>query len=542
MVTKSLFPDGENCRKREGYQSGDGLMPLFILLFMNIVKNQSQRKPEVPFHFTRPLPPSRSQNVKSKEKPRISAIEKSRKRASHNLQVGRDLGEIAKTRGDIAAEVTADLLKLSAYDKASGELTNMRDKKGRAFTCPQSLISANTRLDANYDIRTARRHRKCIYGAFERHLPDIVEHNLDISFLTPTFPNLLGVGFADNDRFQTLAWEKFLQNKVFDEFFYGGYSKTEWTEGGKAERAKTGRAFDLEIDGINYHFHVLAINYKPFADGETSQLENKLTAMNKDKKFTASDKRLSRNSLKIVSAWTDSLKKAHLEIFGKPLKVKTKSGRVRFTFQKVSVDEIKAYDADEAKNGIFWEIAKTASYTAKGTSFKNLPPELLLEAENVFRNKRIINPFGVFRKRAESKPKQQTTPPQPLVNQSTKQSEEMTSQSPILLFDNVLRGEYEPLKNYGIRLCSQGLRDTWLRYLETNKDLIIANRRDAMLERFPNSVFTDLSGKSYYGWRALKEKRQREKERQSNYDAASDNYHLFRAYQSHYVAEMMAIS
>ncbi len=467
------------------------------------------------------------------QKPRISALEKSRRRANQNEQTGKDLGKVAKTHKDAAAEVTADLLKLSAYPKASGELTNLKDKKGRAFNCPHSFISANSILDTNYQTRTARRHRKTIYEAFERHLPDIVEHELDVSFLTPTFPNLLGIGFADNDKFQTKAWELFLQTKVFADFFYAGYSKTEWTLGNKAEREKAKRAFDLLLDGINYHCHALCINYKPFASGETSQIENKLLWMHQNGK-TAREKRPLLNSLRIVSAWTKCLKKAHREIFGKFLRIKTNSGRARFTFDNVPLDQIKAFDLDESKNGIFWEIAKTASYTAKGASFKDLPPELLLEAENVFKGKRLINPFGAFRKYVQKDSDESDS----LVKQSTKQSENTHRNSYNSLFDNVLRGENEPLKTYGIRLCEQGLRDTWLRYLDVNKDLIIGKRRDALLERFPNSVFTDLSGKSYYGWQAVREMRQREKEKQPGYNPETDNYWKFKRYQDLYFEQI----
>jgi hypothetical protein len=322
--------------------------------------------------------------------------------------------------------------------------------------------------------------------------------------------------------------------KVFGEFFYAGFSKTEWTLGNSGERAKTGRAFDVYKDGINYHSHVLCINHKPFATGETSILENELAFMNRSGKGAAEEKRLIRNSLKIVSAWTSCLKKAHQELFGKYLKVKTKSGRVRFTFQNVNINEIKSYDVDEARSGIFWEIAKTANYTAKGNSYKGLTPELLLEAENVFKGKRIINPFGVFRKQVE----RASATSADLVKQSTKQSRNVVQQISNFLFDNILRGENEPLKSYGVRLCEQGLRDTWLRYLEVNKDLIIAKRRDALLERFPNSVFTDLSGQTYYGWQAVKLLTQKKKELHKGYDRASDNYYIFKEYQKRYFEEI----
>jgi hypothetical protein len=336
---------------------------------------------------------------------------------------------------------------------------------------------------------------------------------------------LLGVGFADNGKFQDRAWELFLQMKIFGEFFYAGFSKTEWTI---AER------FDVHKDGINYHSHILCINHKPFAEGVTPDLENKLAFMNKDKRYTAEDKRLLRNSLRIVSAWTNCLDKAHREIFGAALKVKTNSGRVRFTFQDVSISEIRTYDAEESKSGIFWEIAKSANYTAKGNDYSNLPPELLLEAENFFKGKRLINPFGVFRKQVE----RTSGTSQSLVNQPTKRSEKPFKLTDNSLLDNVLRGEKESLKKYGIRLCSQGLRETWLRYLEVNKDLIIGKRRDALLERFPKSVFTDLSGKSYYGWQAVKLLKQKEKEKKEGYNPALDNYHLFRNYQNAYYSEV----
>jgi hypothetical protein len=459
-------------------------------------------------------------------KPKFSAIEKSRKRAKQNLQTGKILGEIAEARCDVSAEVVADLLKLSGCEKANGELMNLVDKKGRVYTCPHSLISANTRLDTNYQIKTARRHRERIYDAFIDRIDEIKEHNLNVSFLTPTFPNLLGVGFADNDRFQARAWELFLQMKIFGEFFYAGFSKTEWTLGGSGERAKTGRAFDLQKDGINYHCHALCINYKSFAEGETFQLENELEFMKGKKGYTADDRRLIRNSLKLVSAWTKCLKKAHWEIFGKVLKVATKSGRVKFTFQNVAISEIQNYDTEESKNGIFWEIAKTANYTAKGNSYNTLPPDLLLEAENVFRGKRLINSFGVFRKQVQKL----SSTSQPLVNHQTKQSEKPVDLIDNSLLNNALRSETESLKNYGIRLCSQGLRDTWLRYLEANKGLIIAKRRDGLLERFPNAIFTDLSGQKYYGWEARRLLSQKEKEKQEGYNPESDNYHLFRKY------------
>jgi hypothetical protein len=340
----------------------------------------------------------------------------------------------------------------------------------------------------------------------------------------------LGIGFEQNDEFQAAVWEMFLQDEVFHEFFYAGYAKTDWTLGGKTERRKTGRAFDLNLDGINYHLHALSINYKPLAAGETGALENRLAYMKRypnSKKHTADDRRAIRNSLKVVKAWTKCLKTVYKKMFGKSLRIKTKSGLARFTFQNVSVDEIKNYDAGESKSGIFFEIAKTASYTAKGLDFKELTPELLHDAEKTFRNKRVINPFGAFRQAVQKK---SNAGAPSLVNQPTQQLKNAQHETDNTLFDNCLSGEKETLKNYGIRLCSQGLRDTWLNYLKINAPLIIEKKRNNLLGRFPHAVFTDLNNKSYYGWRAEKLIKQKEKESLPDYDAHADSFRQFEMY------------
>ncbi len=442
-----------------------------------------------------------------------SPLETAANRAKENLATGENLAKVAESCGDVHALVTADLLKLLGSDKASGELSNLIDKSGRSFSCPQALISANTRLDVYYQIKTARRHQRTISDSFAAHFDEIIQKRYDVSFLTPTYPNLLGIGFAVNDEYQSKFWELFLDMKIFNEFFYAGYNKTDWTLGNKRERRKTGRTFDLDLDGINYHCHSLVVNHKPFAEGSTAQLEDRLTRLKAKKidlkkseshinQFYKREKRLIRNSLRIVDAVTLCLKKAHKIIFGTTLKIKTKSGRANFDFKNVPLSEITTYDADDKKGGVFWEIARTADYVAKSNSYKNLPPELLLEAENVFKGKRLLNAFGAFINKSDKSKRATSAAGSSLDNRLTKRSENPTPQTDKDLFDNVLRGEFEQLKNYGVRLCEQGLRETWQRYLKVNAPLIIEKRRSALLARFPNAIFTDLSGESYYGWRA----------------------------------------
>jgi hypothetical protein len=459
------------------------------------------------------------------------------RRANETRKNGQKLAMSPKIKLDIESLVSSDLLILSGDKRANGSLKNLVDKKGREYECAVAIVPASTVLDATYSAKKARTHRKLIADAFGAALNDIIEFDLNIGFQTPTFPNLLGFDFGQNDEYQTAVWEMFLQGKVFHEFFYAGYAKTDWTLGGKIERRKTGRAFDLDLDGINYHLHVLSINHKPLAAGETGALENRLAYMKRypnSKKHTADDIRAIRNSLKVVKFWTHCLKTVYKKMFGKPLRIKTKSGLARFTFQNVSVDEIKNYDAGESKSGIFFEIAKTASYTAKGLDFKELTPELLHDAEKTFRNKRMINPFGAFRQAVQRKPKADAPS---LVKQPTQQPEIAQHETDNTLFDNVLSGEKERLKNYGIRLCSMGLRDTWLNYLRINAPLIIEQRRNNLLGRFPNAIFTDLNNKSFYGWRAQKLIKQREKESKVGYDISADTFRQFESYQLTYDAD-----
>ncbi len=466
----------------------------------------------------------------SGERVKPNATQIAIRRANETRKNGQKLAMSPKIKGDIESLVSSDLCILSSDKRANGSLKNLVDKKGREYECAVALVPASTVLDTAYSAKKARTHRKTISDAFGVALPDIIEFGLNINFQTPTFPNLLGVGFGQNDEFQTAVWEMFLQDKVFHEFFFAGYAKTDWTLGGKTERRKTGRAFDLFLDGINYHLHALSINYKPLASGETGALENRLAYMKRypnSKKHTADDIRAIRNSLKVVKAWTKCLKTVYRKMFGKPLRIKTKSGLARFTFQNVSIDEIKNYKAGESKSGIFFEIAKTASYTAKGLDFKELTPELLHDAERTFRNKRIINPFGAFRQAVQRQPK---TVELHLVNQPTQQPEIAQPETDNTLFDNVLRRSNEQIKNYGIRLCSMGLRDTWLNYLKVNAPLIIEERRNNLLGRFPHAVFTDLTDKTYYGWRAEKLVKQRAKESLPDYNPATDSYRKFESY------------
>jgi hypothetical protein len=466
--------------------------------------------------------------------------QKSKARAAMNTARGEKLKIGSALCGDIESGVYADLLMLSGYEKANGELTNLKDKRGREYSCPKALLTANTRLDIGYDIRTATRHRKLLYSAFHSYLKTIKKNAWNVSFLTLTYPNLLGVGFQLNDKYQTCAWTYFLDTPIFKNFLDAGYIKIETTTGNKRKRRKTGRAFDLNLDGLNHHAHCVVVNKLPFATGSTFELENQLRAMNKDKRFSVS-KKLIRQTLKFITAWTNCLKKAHIEIFGTELKIKSKSGRVQFDCKNVPLDEIKSYDINESKNGIFWELAKASSYTAKGRGFEDLSPELLCEAENFYRNKHIISPFGAFHKSSgKTRTKIKTVAesvPADLDKATTYRNEQTAELSLKSLFIDTLRGENERLKDYGIRLCSLGQREHWEKYLFNQRDFLVAQEREKLLSRFPDGIYTDNTGQKFYGWRAEQHRIRQQERLLPEYNPATDTFRKLESYQLTYDAQ-----
>jgi hypothetical protein len=359
-----------------------------------------------------------------------------------------------------------------------------------------------SRLSDAYQRKQTTRQRKKIYEAFLSRMDEIKDRELEVCFFTPTFPNLLGVGFEKNAAFQARAWELFLKNSFIREIFEGGYAKTEFTTGNKKQREKEGRRFSLELDGINYHCHALTILKKALAFDDSHELENRLLAMNKDQSLVAEDKRLIRRSLRVVKIWTRCLKVAHREVFQKFLRIKTKSGNAKVSFQKVNLSEIENH-SDAKQKGILFELC---GYAAKQADFMDLDPELLAEAEEVFRNKRIINPFGCFRSKPKTKTErnnnldeQSDNLTDPLLNHQTYRKENEPNIKAKLLRYQTFKGDLKSLKKIGIGLCESGQREAWLKHLKNISDSLIALRRNRMLSRFPNAIFTDLEGNIFYG-------------------------------------------
>jgi hypothetical protein len=404
--------------------------------------------------------------------------------------------------------VIADLLEVEGDPKANGVLHNLKDGKEREYSCAIGAQFAYNRLSATYQRRQTSRQRRRLQTAFMEKLDFIQKNNLEVCFFTPTYPNLLGVGFEKNAEFHAKVWELFLRDKFIRKMFLGGYSRTEWTAGKKKERLETGASFDLNVDGLNWHNHALVILKKALAFGDSHQLENRLEGI-KQGKITVSkkEKLLLGRSLKIVKKWTEFLKVAHKQVFKKCLKIKTISGNSKVDFKKVDLAEIENH-SNKNRKGILFEIC---GYISKQSDFKSLSPELLKEGEAVFRHKRVLVPFGCFKQRLPdfhffhaflsvwTDSEKQEQPKEPLLKSYTCRKDFDPEINAKFLCYQTLTDTKKSLKKIGLEMYEAGKGKDWLVHLGKIKNYLITKHRNNLLKRFPNATFTDLTGQTYYG-------------------------------------------
>jgi hypothetical protein len=422
-----------------------------------------------------------------------SPIKTARRQSENARLVGEALESVAvdsyqKAKAQISKVLDSDL-------QANGVLHNLEDKKGREYRCSVGFDFTNWRLSDSYQRKQARRHRNTIYRAFMSRIDDIKTFGLKVCLLTPTFPNLLNVGMRLNAELHGIAWEMFLKSDVCRKFFLAGYSRVEFTE--------KSRTSDISI---NYHNHAIAILNEEMAFGNSFDLESELSNL-KVKKAAMKAKRPIINTLQIAREWTRCVKKAHFELFGKRLKVKTLTGNCLIELKEVDLSEIETYDPSEKQTGVLFELA---GYTAKQADFVGLLKNsergaaLLAEAEYVFRNKRILTGFGLFKARPMAQPallKEETYRRQ----SSSKNNISACNYRTQTAKEKILKNGVENIdfsRNIvakGSAMIELGLEAVWIRKLLEVKPKLIKYRREKLLESFPNAIFTDLTGGQYYG-------------------------------------------
>jgi hypothetical protein len=420
-------------------------------------------------------------------------MKKARRTSNNAYRIGEALEAVAVDNYQKAKARVSKVLDADAT--SNGVLHNLEDRKGREYSCSVGFDFTNWRLSDSYQRKQARRHRNTIYKAFMSRIDDIKAHDLKVCFFTPSFPNLVNVGMKQNAELHAIAWEMFLRSDVCRKFFLGGQSRIEFTE-----KSKTA---DISI---NYHNHALTILNELIAFGNSFDLEDKLSKL----RFSGESLKVKRpilNSLRIAEQWTRCVKRAYFELFGSRIKIKTASGNCRVDFKEVDLSEIENYDPTEKQTGVLFELA---GYTAKQANFVGLlkndskGAELLAEAEYVFRNKRILTGFGVFK----AQPKATSS----LLNEQRYRSESDTKTKVSAnehrtnnAKEKILRIGVERVdfsRNIvinGIAMIELGLEDVWIKKLGEVKPDIIRRRREKLLEQFPNAIFTDLTGEKYYG-------------------------------------------
>jgi hypothetical protein len=420
-------------------------------------------------------------------------MKKARRTSSNAYRIGEALESVAV---DNYQKAKARISKvLDADEKANGVLYNLEDKKGREYRCSVGFDFTNWRLSDSYQRKQARRHRNTIYKAFMSRIEDIKAHDLKVCFFTPSFPNQLNFGMKQNSELHALAWEMFLKSDVCRKFFLAGYSRTEFTE-----KSKTA---DISI---NYHNHALTILNEEIAFGNSFDLEDKLFKL-KIAGAAMKAKRPIINTLRIATRWTRCIKRAYFELYGKRMKVKTSSGNCRVDFKEVDVSEIENYDPNEKQTGVLFELA---GYTAKQANFVGLLKNeakgaaLLAEAEYVFRNKRILTGFGVFKARPKATSsllKEETYRQQSSSKNDISASNYRTQTAKEKILRNGVEGVNfaRNIVANGAAMIELGLEAVWIRKLLEVKPKLIKYRREKLLGSFPNAIFTDLTGEKYYG-------------------------------------------
>jgi hypothetical protein len=420
-------------------------------------------------------------------------MKKARRTSSNAYLIGEALESVAVDNYQKAKARVSKVL--DADEKANGVLYNLEDKKGREYRCSVGFDFTNWRLSDSYQRRQARRHRNTIYKAFMSRIEDIKAHDLKVCFFTPSFPNQLNFGMKQNSELHALAWEMFLKSDVCRKFFLAGYSRVEFTDKSK-----------MADISINYHNHALTILNGEIAFGNSFDLEDKLSKL-KIAGAAMTAKRPIINTLRIARRWTKCIKRAYFDLYGKRMKVRTLSGNCRVDFKEVDVSEIENYDPSEKQTGVLFELA---GYTAKQANFVGLLKNeskgaaLLAEAEYVFRNKRILTGFGVFKARPKATSSllnEETYRCQIETKTKVSANEHRTNNAK----EKILRIGVERVdfsRNIvinGIAMIELGLEDVWIKKLGEIKPDIIRRRRDKLLEQFPNAIFTDLTGEKYYG-------------------------------------------
>jgi hypothetical protein len=462
------------------------------------------------------LPLKAGQNFTEEESKAIT-IRKVQKRGDNHLQLGFTLLEGAIEANDVPSMVDADLL-IESGTPESGNLVmfeNLRDKQNRAYRAVNQLVSLPTRLDSGSQRKRAYPNRKRIIKQFEREdvRQKIADRKLFPYFITPTYTNLIGRNFEESLGFLEEVAKQFRDSAYYEKVFKGAHRKTDFTSGKKLERWRLNRPFDYRVDGYNFHNHYAIVSSIEFED-TSNDCEPKCNGESCKGKHIYN--RFACPNKKLAKAYTDIVKKVHLEIFGYPMDV-PESDLFRVDIRPIDLTT----NGDERK-GIAFEMAK---YLTHSQAFLELEPSELVSANRILKGKKLVNSTGIFNNKRgrikASKAKKRNNLEVSEKSETVNKSDATLLNLPSSIFEKnlssickkiaglseitpeinreILSSIYEirheiSLKEIGVRLCLSGNRQIWLNILPDLFSREVNKARNRFLSRFPNAVITDLQG------------------------------------------------
>jgi hypothetical protein len=451
--------------------------------------------------------------------PKFRAFGLAVKRANDGAEIGLRLRGASIEAGETESLIDSDLMVALSKGavKNHAVFENLSDYKDRAFTAATAFVSSGARVDAVSGRKASYKARKALQTAFLERESDIVSGKVFPFFITPTFKNLENTDFVTNFLFLLSVWTRFRNTPYFKTTIDGTYRKIESTVKNAATK------------NYNFHIHLLGLTTVEFADNS------------KDCKKNCRESHSHTNSYKAVvnqefaGVWTNCLKLSHKEMFDCEIDLSGLDVAV-CDFRKFDVSDVRTVE----RRGVLFELTK---YMAKPSDFLELEPSELLAANKILKGKRLLTSIGSFngykgktvfnkQRRYEDFANRELVKlvwerayRQNFLVMKSGTYEDCVRENIMANLENSVRKYKEinklerqkrrkrtdsergfltitQLRKLGRELNSSGVpanREKWLKLLDENLILMVADARKKFLQRHPNAKVTTLDGHVYLG-------------------------------------------
>jgi hypothetical protein len=460
--------------------------------------------------------------------PKFNAFGEAVKRASDGLKIGYRLRgaaiEANETESIIDSDLMVSLSKPSVKNHAVFE--NLSDYKERAFTAATAFISSGARVDGVSGRKTSYKARKALQTVFLERESDIISGKVFPFLITPTFKNLHNTDFITNFLFLLKVWTRFRNTQYFKLMVDGCYRKFEFT------------VKDAGTKNYNFHIHLLGLTTVEFADNSKDCKKNCSESHNHTNSYKAA---LNQEFAKV---WTNCLQLSHKEMFDREIDLSGLDTAV-CDFRKFDINDVRAVD----RRGVLFELTK---YMAKASDFLELQPTELLAANKILKGKRLLTSIGSFNEYRGRAVFNKQRAYEDFANREYMRmrmkyddNERFYRQNFLIMKSRTYEDSYKDfvrgdvmakwvnnarkykeinklerrqrgkrtdaergfltitqLRKLGRELNSTGVsadREKWLKLLDRNLILMVADAREKFLRRHPNAKVTTLDGQVYLG-------------------------------------------